>query len=274
MTNGINELLGADVIFVMGSNTTENHPVIGAKIRQALRKGTKLIVADPRKIELSNDADIFLQIKPGTNIALINGMINVILSEGLENKEFIEERTENFEALKEAVKDFTPEKAAEICGVDPDDIRKAARLYAKSQKSSIVYCMGVTQHTSGTDNVMSMANLAMLCGQIGRESTGVNPLRGQNNVQGACDMGALPNVYTGYQPVNKPEIAEKFEKAWGVEKLSQKPGLTVAEMLNAAGRGDIKMLYIMGENPMVSDPDLNHVIEEAVMCFPSFSLFA
>lgn len=259
MTNGINELLGADVIFVMGSNTTENHPVIGAKIRQALRKGTKLIVADPRKIELSNDADIFLQIKPGTDIALINSMMNVILSEGLENKEFIEERTENFEELKEAVKDFTPEKAAEICGVDPDDIRKAARLYAKSQKSSIVYCMGVTQHTSGTDNVMSMANLAMLCGQIGRESTGVNPLRGQNNVQGACDMGALPNVYTGYQPVNKPEIAEKFEKAWGVEKLSQKPGLTVAEMLNAAGRGDIKMLYIMGENPMVSDPDLNHV---------------
>lgn len=259
MTNGINELLGADVIFVMGSNTTENHPVIGSKIRQALRKGTKLIVADPRKIDLSNDADTFLQIKPGTNIALVNGMMNVILSEGLENKEFIAERTEDFEKLKEAVKDFTPEKAAEICGVDAEDIRKAARLYAKGQKSSIVYCMGITQHTSGTNNVMTMANLAMLCGQIGRESTGVNPLRGQNNVQGACDMGALPNVYTGYQAVNKPEVAEKFEKAWGVKGLSQKPGLTVAEMLNAAANGDIKMLYIMGENPMVSDPDLNHV---------------
>lgn len=259
MTNGINELLGSDVIFVVGSNTTENHPVIGAKIRQAMRKGTRLIVADPRKIDLSNDADTFLQIRPGTNVALVNAMMNVILSEGLEDKEYVKERTEDFEKLEAAVKDFTPEKAAEICGVDAEDIRAAARLYAKADKGSIIYCMGITQHTSGTNNVMSMANLAMLCGNVGRESTGVNPLRGQNNVQGACDMGALPNVYTGYQAVTKPEVAEKFEKAWGVDGLSQKNGITVAEMLNAADHGDIKMLYIMGENPMVSDPDLNHV---------------
>lgn len=259
MTNGINELLGSDVILVIGSNTTENHPVIGSKIRQALKLGTKLIVADPRKIELSNDADTYLQIRPGTNIALVNAMMHVILKEGLENKEFIKERTENFEKLEDAVKDFTPEKAAEICEVDPEDIRKAARLYAKAERGSIVYCMGITQHTSGTNNVMSMANLAMLCGQIGRESTGVNPLRGQNNVQGACDMGALPGTYTGYQPVIKPEVAEKFAKAWGVEELSLKAGRTVSDMLNAAAHGDIKMLYIMGENPMISDPDLTHV---------------
>lgn len=259
MTNGINELLGADLIFVVGSNTTENHPVIGAKIRQAIKKGAKLIVADPRKIDLSYDADTFLQIRPGTNVALANAMMHVILKEGLENKEFVKERTENFEKLEEAVKNFTPEKAAEICGVDPEDIRNAARLYAKAEKSSIVYCMGITQHTSGTNNVMSMANLAMLCGHIGRESTGVNPLRGQNNVQGACDMGALPATFPAYQPVIKPEVSEKFAKAWGVESLSMKAGLTVAEMLNAASHGEIKMLYIMGENPMVSDPDLTHV---------------
>ena len=259
MTNGINEFLGSDVIFIIGSNTTENHPVIGAKVRQAIRNGTKIIVVDPRKIDLSNDSEIFLQIKPGTNVALINAMMNVILKENLHNKEFIEERTENFEKLEEAVKDVTPEIAAKICGVKAEDIVAAAKLYATANKGSIIYCMGVTQHTTGTNNVMNMANLAMLCGQIGRESTGVNPLRGQNNVQGACDMGALPGTYTGYQPVIKPEVAEKFSKAWGVEGLSMKAGLTVSEMLNAAAHGDIKMLYIMGENPMVSDPDLSHV---------------
>lgn len=259
MTNGIEEVLGADVIFVIGSNTTENHPVIGAKIRQAYKKGAKIIVADPRKIDLASDAEVFLQIKPGTNVALANGMMNVILSKGLENKAFIEERTENFEKFEEVVKDFTPEKAAKICGVKPEDIIKAAELYATAEKSSIIYCMGITQHTTGTNNVMSMSNLALLCGHMGRESTGVNPLRGQNNVQGACDMGALPATYPAYQPVIKPEVAEKFAKAWGVESLSMKSGLTIAEMLNAAGNGDIKMLYVMGENPMVSDPDLNHV---------------
>lgn len=259
MTNGIDEFIGCDVILIVGSNTTENHPVIGAKIRQAIRKGTKLIVADPREIDLADDAEVFLQIKPGTNIALLNGMMHVILKENLHNKKFIEDRTENFEKLEEAVREFTPEKAAKICGVKAENIEAAARLYAKAEKGSIIYCMGITQHTTGVDNVMNVANLAMLCGQIGRESTGVNPLRGQNNVQGACDMGALPGTYTGYQPVTKQEVADKFAAAWGVKSLSTKGGLTVSEMLHAAEHGDIKMLYIMGENPMVSDPDLNHV---------------
>jgi predicted molibdopterin-dependent oxidoreductase YjgC len=213
MTNGIDEFKGSDVILIIGSNTTENHPVIGAKIRQALRNGTRIIVADPRKIDLAVDAEVFLQIKPGTNVALLNGMMHVILKENLHNKEFIEARTENFEKLEETVRDFTPEKAANICGVKAEDIVEAARLYAKAEKGSIVYCMGITQHTTGVDNVMSIANLAMLCGQIGRESTGVNPLRGQNNVQGACDMGALPGTYTGYQPVTKQEMADKFAAA-------------------------------------------------------------
>lgn len=258
MTNSINEVIGADTIFVIGSNTTENHPVIGAKIRQAKRRGANIIVADPREVDLAKDADVYLGLKPGTNIALMNGMMNVIIEEGLQDKEFIAERTENFEELEKTVKTYTPERAAEICGVKAEDIRKAARLYAKVDKASIIYCMGITQHTTGTNNVMSTANLAMLCGNFGKDSTGVNPLRGQNNVQGACDMGALPVSYPAYQPVAKPEVKEKFEKAWGVT-LSPKPGLTIPEMMDAAGKGDIKFLYIMGENPMVSDPDINHV---------------
>jgi len=259
MTNSIDEFLDADVVLIVGSNTTENHPVIGAKVRQAKNKGAKIIVVDPRKIDISADAEIHLQLKPGTNVAFANGMMNVILNKGLENKAFIEERMEDFEKLKKAVEKYTPEVVAEICEVDPEDIIKAAELYATAEKGSIIYCMGVTQHSMGTNNVMSMANLANLCGHMGRESTGVNPLRGQNNVQGACDMGALPTSYPAYQAVSNPEIAEKFGKAWGVESLSTVPGLTIVEMLNAVEKGDIKMLYIMGENPMVSDPDLNHV---------------
>lgn len=259
MTNGINELLDSDVIFIIGSNTTENHPVIGAKIKQAVRYGTKIIVADPRKIDLAKDAKVFLQIKPGTNVALFNAMMNVILKEGLHNEAFIADRTEGFENLQEAVRNFTPEKAAKICGINAADIEAAAKLYASASKGSIIYCMGITQHTTGVDNVMSIANLAMLCGQIGRPSTGVNPLRGQNNVQGACDMGALPGVFTGYQAVANPDVTAKFASAWGVQALSNNSGLTASEMIDAAARGDIKMLYIMGENPMVSDPDIKHL---------------
>jgi len=258
MTNGINELVNADMIFVIGSNTTENHPVIGAKIRQARRKGANIIVADPREIDMAKDADVFLRIKPGTNIALVNGMMNVILEEGLQDKEFIAERTENIGELEKVVKGYSPERVAAICGVDAEDIRTAARMYAKANNASIVYCMGITQHTTGTDNVISTSNLAMLCGNFGRESVGVNPLRGQNNVQGACDMGALPGTLPAYQPVAKPEVIERFESAWGV-KLSSEPGLTVPEMMDAVSKGDMKLLYIMGENPMVSDPDTNHV---------------
>jgi formate dehydrogenase alpha subunit len=262
MTNSIAEVLNSDVIFVTGSNTTAGHPVIGARIRQAKNKGARIIVAEPREIDLCDNAEVFLQIKPGTNVALYNGMMNVIIAEGLQNSESIAERTEKYEDLVAAVSSYTPEKAAEICGVNADDIRAAARLYANAAKAAIFYSMGVTQHTTGTEGVMSLSNLALLCGNIGIESGGINPLRGQNNVQGACDMGGLPGDLTGYQKVANPDALAKFEKAWGV-KLSDKPGLTLTEIVHKAGHGDIKFLYIMGENPMVSDPDLNHV-EEAL----------
>ncbi len=258
MTNSIEEILDTDAMFVIGSNTTENHPIIGTMIKRAKKKGSKLIVADPRRIELANYADVFLQIKPGTNIALINAMMNVIIEKGLQDTAYIEERTENYEELVRAVKDYTPEAVAEICGVKAEDIVKAALIYAEADKAGIYYAMGITQHTTGTHAVMSISNLALLCGNIGKESAGVNPLRGQNNVQGACDMGGLPADLPGYQKVFKPEVVEKFEKAWDV-KLSTKIGLTIPEILDGAEKGDIKFLYIMGENPMVSDPDINHV---------------
>ncbi|SHE80116.1 formate dehydrogenase subunit alpha [Caloramator proteoclasticus] len=262
MTNSIGELEKADCIFIIGSNTTETHPVTATYIKRAKLNGAKIIVADPREIELTKGADVFMQLKPGTNVALLNAMMNVIIEEGLEDKKFIEERCENFEELVEIVKQYTPEKVEEITGVKAELIKEAARLYAMSEKSSIVYSMGITQHSSGVEHVYSVANLAMLCGKIGKEGCGVNPLRGQNNVQGACDMGCLPDVFPGYQKVFVKENLEKFEGAWGV-KLSDKVGLTVPEVFKAAHDGKVKALYIMGENPMVSDPDIKHV-EEAL----------
>ena len=258
MTNSIEEIENADCIFVIGSNTTENHPVIGTVMKRAVKKGAKLIVADPRRIELADYADVFLQIKPGTNIALLNGMINVILDKDLHDREYIEERTENFEEFEILMREYTPEVVAEICGVDPEDIVKAATLYAEADKAGIYYAMGITQHTTGTHGVMSISNLSMLCGNIGKESAGVNPLRGQNNVQGACDMGGLPADLPGYQKVFKPEVQEKFESLWE-SKLPNQVGLTLPEIMDEAEKGNIKYLYIMGENPMVSDPDINHV---------------
>ena len=257
MTNCVTEIKQADVIFVTGSNTTENHPVMGMYIRQAKRAGKKLIVADPVRIPLAEIADIFLQINPGTSVALSNGMIHVIFAEGLEDKEYIEKHTEGAEELREFVKDYTPERVAEICGIDAEDLKKAARLYA-TNRSYIAYAMGITQHTNGTDNVLSCSNLALVTGNLGKPGTGVNPLRGQNNVQGACDMGALPTDYPGYQKVFNPEVQAKFEKAWGVP-LSPKKGLTVTETIPAILHDDVKLLYIMGENPVVSDPDTAHV---------------
>ena len=258
MTNSIDEVLNSDVIFVTGSNTTETHPVIGAKIRQAKQNGAIIIVAEPRKIDLAADADVFLQITPGTNVALFNGLMNVILEEGLQDKEFIAERTEGFAELLEVITKYPAEKVAKICGINAEELKKAARLYAKADKAAIFYSMGVTQHSTGTNGVMGISNLALLCGNIGKESAGINPLRGQNNVQGACDVGCLPGDLPGYQKVADPQVIEKFEKAWGV-KLSDQPGLTVTEIVGKAGTGKIKFLYIMGENPMISDPDLTHV---------------
>jgi len=261
MTNSIEEIKHADCIFVIGSNTTEAHPVIGLCIKEAVVKnGAKLIVADPREIDLVEFAQVHLRQKPGTDVALINAMMNVIINDNLLDNGFIESRTENFEQLADAVAEYTPEKVADITTVPADSIRAAAQVYAKAQAASIIYSMGITQHTTGTDNVLSLANLAMVTGNVGKESTGVNPLRGQNNVQGACDLGALPNVYPGYQPVNDAAIREKFEKAWG-KKLSADIGLTVVEMFHAIEQNNVKALYLMGENPALSDPNLNRTRE-------------
>ena len=258
MTNSIAEIENAKCIFIIGSNTTEAHPLIGSRILKAKERGAKLIVADPRRIQLSFYADVFVRQQLGTDVALINGIMNVILKQGWYDRKFVEERTEGFKEFQKLVEKYTPESVEKITGVKTEDIRKIADLYARSESSSIVYAMGITQHITGVDNVKSLANLAMLCGQIGRESTGVNPLRGQNNVQGACDMGGLPNVYPGYQPVSDSQVAEKFEKAWGA-KLSTRPGMTVTEMLKAAMEGEVKAMFILGENPMVSDADIQHV---------------
>lgn len=259
MTNSIEEIEYTDVILATGTNTTENHPVISSRVKRAVRQnGAKLIVIDPREIDLVKYATLWLRQKPGTDVAVLNGLMNVILAEGIFAKEYVENRTEGFEALQKTVAAYTPERVEEISGVPAEDLKAAARLYAKANKASILYCMGMTQHTTGTDNVKSCANLAMLCGKVGIEGGGVNPLRGQNNVQGACDMGALPNVFPAYQPVANDEARAKFEKGWNAT-LPAKPGKTILEMMEAAHKGEIRAIYIMGENPMVSDPDLSHV---------------
>jgi formate dehydrogenase alpha subunit len=262
MTNSISEIRNADCIFIIGSNTTENHPVIALEVKAAVRqKGAKLIVADPRKIELANFADLWLAHKPGTDVALINGMLNVILSQGWYNRAFVEERTEGFEAFADSLKEYTPEAVEKITGVRAADIVEAARLYAQSPNSSVLYAMGITQHAVGTNNVLALANLAMATGQVGKPYSGINPLRGQNNVQGSCDMGGLPNVFTGYQPVDNEAVRQKFEKAWGVS-LSPRPGMTLMEMMKGIGQGKIKALFILGENPLLSDPNAEKVKEE------------
>lgn len=262
MTNSFEDIMETELIMLIGSNTTESHPVAGYKIKQAVKKGAKLIVIDPRNIELASYADLHLQLKPGTNLPLLNAMAHVIIEEGLYNEQFIRERTEGFDSYKDTVKDYSPEAVAEICGVPAEKIREAARMYAKAGKAMILYTMGVTQFSFGTYGVLAVANLAMLTGHVGKDGAGVNPLRGQNNVQGACDMGGLPNVFTGYQRVDDPAANEKFSKAWGV-KLPEKPGLTLGEMFDGALKGNIKAMYIMGENPVLSDPDARH-IEEAL----------
>ncbi|PHJ37446.1 formate dehydrogenase subunit alpha [Desulforamulus profundi] len=258
MTNSIEEIAGADLILAIGTNTTEAHPVISLRIRKAIQRGAMLVVVDPRKTELAELAQIHLQIKPGSDIALLNSLAKVILDENLWNKEFVERRCEGFEELVEAVQAYTPEYAGEVTGIPADTIRQVARAYATAGKAALLYTMGLTQHVCGTDNVLAAANLVMLCGQIGRESTGINPLRGQNNVQGACDMGALPQFLTGYQLVADEACRQKFSEAWG-GPLPDQPGYTVGEMLQAALEGSIKGMYIVGENPLISDADANHV---------------
>ncbi len=259
MTNTIGCIEKADVILITGSNTTENHPVLSSFVKRAVtQKGTKLIVVDPRRIKITRYADKWLRQKLGTDVAWINGMMHVIIKENLYAKEYVESRTEGFEELKKTVEKFTPEFTEEITGIPARQTVEAARLYAGARRGSILYCMGITQHTTGTDNVKSLANLAMLCGNLGIEGGGVNPLRGQNNVQGACDMGGLPDVYSGYQRVIDPAARQKMAEAWKVDQLPDQPGLKVTAMIPAAHDGLLKALYIIGENPLVSDPDLNH----------------
>ena len=259
MTNTIDCIEKADVILITGSNTSENHPVLSSFVKRAvMQKGTKLIVVDPRRINITRYADMWLRQNLGTDVAWINGLMHVILKENLHDEEYIESRTEGFDEVKQMVEKFTPEFVEEITGIPAKDIIEAARLYAGAKRGSILYCMGITQHITGTDNVKSLANLAMLCGNLGIEGGGVNPLRGQNNVQGACDMGGLPDVYSGYQKVIDPAAREKMAKAWGVDNLSDQPGMKVTQMVPAAHDGKLKAFYIIGENPLVSDPDLNH----------------
>ncbi len=258
MTNSISELLNSACIFSIGSNTTVSHPVIGMQVRQAVRKGAKLIVANPREIELVRIADVWLQQKPGTDVPLLMGMMKVIVDEGMADLDFINRRCEDFEAFKDSLTAFPLDSVESITGVPADMIAKAARMYVTNKPAAILYAMGITQHTHGTDNVMAVANLAMLTGNIGKPSSGVNPLRGQNNVQGACDVGCLPNVFTGYQSVADETARRKFESAWQCE-LNPVPGKTITEMVPMMLEGKIKAMYLMGENPVLTDADVSHV---------------
>jgi formate dehydrogenase alpha subunit len=260
MTNNIADFANSKCILAIGTNAPEAHPVLAMKVRQAVRNGARLIVANPMEVDFVRDADLWIRHNYGTDVALMMGMCRFIVDEGLHDAAFVAERCENFEAFKKSLEAFPLDKVSEITGVAPDVIVKAAQMFATSGASTILYAMGLCEHSHGTDNVIATGNLAMLTGNIGRPGTGVNPLRGQNNVQGACDMGALPNVFTGYQSVAFEGSRQKFELAWDT-RLSAEPGLKLTEMLPAALEGKIKCLYIMGENPVLTDPDSNHVIE-------------
>ncbi len=259
MTNTIADIEKANVILITGSNTTENHPVLSSVVKRAATlKGAKLIVVDPRRIQMTRYATKWLRQNLGTDVAWINGLMHVIIKEGLHDRQFIEKRTEGFNELQKTVEKYTPDTVERVTGIPARELIDAARLYAKAERASILYCMGITQHTTGTDNVKSLANLAMLCGHMGMEGGGVNPLRGQNNVQGACDMGGLPDVYSGYQKVADPVLRQSMAAAWNVAELPAQPGLKATQMIPAAHDGTLKALYVVGENPLVSDPDVNH----------------
>ncbi len=260
MTNTIGEVSDSACIMAIGTSTTEAHPIIGYQVKKAVRRGAKLIVANPQEVPLVRFADLFLQIRPGSDVALLMGMARVIVEEGLHNQQYIEERTENFEAFKESLSEFSLDFVSDITGVPEEKIVEAARMYAQNSPASLLYCMGITQHSHGTDNVLALSNLALITGNLGNISGGVNPLRGQNNVQGACDMGSLPNVYTGYQKVEDEGARQKFEGSWKIE-LNPKPGLTHTEIFDAAYRNDVKALYLVGENPVLTEANASHSIE-------------
>jgi formate dehydrogenase alpha subunit len=257
-TNSLEQMKDIDTLFLFGSNPTEGHPIVGLHLKKGLANGAKLVVADPRKTWMAKRADVWLNLKPGSNIALLNGIINVILENGWENTGFISKRTEGLEKLRAKVKEYDLDRVEKLTGVDRDKIIEAARLYSQAEKSMIVYGLGVTEHQTGTENCMAIANLALVCGQIGRPATGIMALRGQNNVQGASDVGPLPATLPGYQSVTDPKCREKFQKAWGVT-IKDKPGLKSVEMLDECVRGKFKGIYILGEDPAQTDPDLVHV---------------
>ena len=260
MTSSTHDLGDSRCVFVIGTNTTAAHPIIGLQIMRAKRQGGKLIVANPREIELAQHADLFLQHRAGSDVALLMGMMRVIVEEGLHDEAYIEARCEDFDAFRASLAEYTDAVVEEKTGVPMADVAEAARMYAENAPASILYAMGITQHTHGTDNVLAVSNIALLTGNVGRASGGVNPLRGQSNVQGACDMGALPNVYPGYQKVDLPEVKTKFEEAWGTE-LDARPGLTHLEILNGVTAGPIEAIYLVGENPALSEADALHARE-------------
>jgi formate dehydrogenase alpha subunit len=265
MSNTMQDIVeSANAIFIIGSNTTEQHPVFGTRIRQAvLNRNVKLVVADPRKIDICEFAELHLQQKPGTDVALLNGLMHIILSNGQQNQVYIDERTEGFEDFQKTVEKYNPDLVSQITGIHVEDLFKAAEILATNNPMAVIWAMGITQHTTGVMNVLSLGNLQMLLGNMGVPGGGVNPLRGQNNVQGACDLGGLPNVFPGYQRVTDQSVRDKFKSAWafdtGGPEFGDQPGLTVTEMINKMGEGDLRALYILAENPMMTDPDINHV---------------
>ena len=260
MSNSMDDVAQfAQALLVIGSNTTEQHPVFGSMIRQAvLKRKVELVVADPRRIDLAEFATLHLRQRPGTDVALLNGLMYIILEKGWENRAFIDQRTEDFDEFKTTILNYSPEVVSAITGISVEQLYQAAEILATHRPMAVVWAMGITQHIVGVRNVMDLANLQMLLGNMGIPGGGVNPLRGQNNVQGACDMGGLPNVYPGYQAVTLEASRQKFEAAWGAP-LSNKIGLTVTEMIPAAGEGRIRALYILGEDPVMSDPDSRHI---------------
>ncbi len=260
MTNSIGEITDSDCLFAIGTNTTSTHPIIGMKIQKAVMNGANLIVANPIEIELCKIADIFLQHNPGTDVALLMGIMRVIIDEDLLDTDFIGDRCDNFQEFKKSLVEFDLDVVEGITGVEKAKIVEAAKMYASAGSASILYAMGITQHAYGTDNVMAVSNLALITGNIGKPSSGINPLRGQNNVQGSCDMGSLPDVYPGYQVVNDPDVSAKFEKAWAYD-LNKSTGMMLQEIIEASYNGNIKAIYIMGENPILSEPDSKHVVE-------------
>jgi formate dehydrogenase (NADP+) alpha subunit len=260
MTNPSDDLQNARCIMAIGTNTTEAHPVIGMKVKAAASRGVKLLVINPRRIELVDQAALWLRPRPGTNVALLMGMARYILEHNLQDNDFIEQRCESFEPFHASLASFDLNTVADITSVPAEDIEHAAEMYATNKPASVLYAMGICEQSYGTDGVMALANLAMITGNVGKPGTGINPLRGQNNVQGACDMGALPDVFPGYQKVTDPVARSKFEQIWGVP-LNGTPGLTLTEIMQACCESKVKAMYLIGENPMVADPDIGHVTE-------------